>query len=55
MIELGTIVVDNGRRKRINVYKDKEHIGEVVVDVKAADVEEKILNALKLIDGWKER
>lgn len=55
MIELGTIVVDNDRRKRINVYKDKQHVGEVTVSVTAADVEEKLLNALKLVDGWKEK
>jgi len=49
-IKLGTIRVDADRTRKITVYASDEIIGEITVNVNRADIEEKILNLLKLLE-----
>lgn len=50
MIELGVIRVVN-QQKVVTIYKDKEIIGEISIKVNRPEVEEKILNLIKIIEN----
>lgn len=49
IIELGVIrVVD--RASKVTVYKDKEVVGEITIDINCPQTKEKIFNLIKLLE-----
>lgn len=49
-IKLGVIRVDGERTRNITVYQGEEIVGEIKINVNKSDIEEKILNLLKILE-----
>lgn len=48
-IELGVIRVAEDHAKKITIYKGKEIIGEITINLNCPQTEEKIINLLSII------